>query len=132
MTVSVPKSGELKHRVKLIRRIDKPTDTHYAYSDDEVLYECHAKIEPVGATYYFNMQTELRTTHRFWFRAVKGKTDCYSFNHGVLIICKNRLYRPVRVTPCNGEDFFTMVETVEVGENMPERNGSLMDDVLNG
>lgn len=132
MAVSIPESGELKHQIEIIRRIDLPLSHHQVKQLDTLIFSCWAKIEPTGALYWGTVQIEQKATHRFWMRTVAGKTDVLSINHGILIKCEGRFYRPTRVTDANGEGVFTLIEACEMSDMQPENNttSSMMTESL--
>lgn len=125
MAISIPTAGELRAIVEIIKRVDNPSQELGAVQTDTLLFTAHAKIEAVGGAYYFGAQVNQQTSHRFWFRAIKGKTDVYSFEHGVLLRVKERIYRPVRVTELNN-GVYTLIEAIELGVDRPEQ-GTLLD-----
>ena len=134
MSISIPESGELKHQIEIIRRVDYPLANHQAKQIDTVIFTCWSKVEPTGSLYWGTVQIEQKATHRFWFRSVLGKTDALSISHGILIKCDGRFYRPTRVTDANGDGVFTVVEACELGDILPENNkettSSMMSESL--
>lgn len=120
MSVSIPTAGELRHRVSIYSRIDHPVNGHEVESIDELICTVFCKIEPTGSMYFNNIQTENKTTHRFWFRSVKGMTDARSLSRSILIKEGDITYIPIRITQCNGQNFFTMVEARELGDIQSE------------
>ncbi len=133
MSISTPTSGELRHRITLIRRVEVPDTEVQAgvYQTDTPIMTCWAKIEPTGATYWNNAQVEQKATHRFWFRAVKNKSDSFSISHGVFIKSNGRLYRPIHVRDSN-DGVWVVVEAMELGAYKVESAINLIDEVLNG
>lgn len=130
----MPQSGELKHRIKLIKRIDLPSGPFDAMQDETVLFTCWAKIEPTGSAYWGSVNIEEKATHRFWVRTVKEKTDCYSINQEIVLKHKDSYFKPVRVTDANGQGIFTIIEANEIGNIAPEKAGKpvpLVNEVLN-
>lgn len=124
MAISIPESGELKHQVEIIKRIDYPLANHQVNQIDTVIFSCWAKIEPTGSLYWGTVQIDQKATHRFWLRSVAGKTDALSITHGILIKCNDRFYRPTRVTDANGDGVFTVIEACELGDIQPENNNT--------
>ncbi len=115
MSVSAPAAGEMNKRITLFRHTDTPTGNASAESNDTDIMTVWAKIEPTGSVYWGTVQTEDKASHRIWIRSYKGKTDAVSINHGVWVRYKGRNYATVRVTECNGEDKFTLLEVREYG-----------------
>lgn len=116
MSVSTPKAGELNRRIVLFRHTDSPTGHASAESVDTDIMSVWAKIEPTGSVYWGTVQTEDKASHRIWIRSYKGRTDAESISHGVWVRFKGRKYATVRVTDCNGEGKFTLLEVREYGE----------------
>lgn len=132
MSISTPTAGELKHKIELFRRVDVPASTMAAKAQDTFIWRGYAKIEPTGAAYWFNSQTEDKATHRFWIRSIVGITDSYSITHGVLIRKKQQIFRPLRVTDANGDGKWTVIEAKEIGTDKPEgKVSSLLQESLN-
>lgn len=133
MSISTPTAGELKHRVTIYRRMDHPVNGHEVVSIDSKICSVFCKIEPMGSMYCNGSQIENKSTHRFWFRTVKGLTDVLGLSRGILIKENNISFIPVRVTDCNGDGFFTLVEAREMGELKAESVNSVnMAGIANG
>lgn len=131
MPVSEPGAGELNKRIEIFRRVDLPSQEHAAVSEDTTICFVWAKIEPVGSAYWMGSQTEQKTTHRFWVRTIKDKTEPQNLDHGIYFRYKGQIYRPVRVTDCNGRGRFTLIEANELGIDLPEQGtplGVLLDE----
>ena len=117
MAISIPESGELKHRVQIVSIVDNPSATTTgAVQEETLLATVWAKVEPTGSLYWGTVQVDQRATHRFWFRAYKDKTEAINMTHGVYLEMKNRKYQPTRVTDANGDGVWVVVEAQEVGE----------------
>ncbi len=126
--ISTPSAGELKHFVKLIKRVDYPLGNDDCQQVDTLIWKGWAKIEPTGSYYWGVVQVENKATHRIWIRAVAGKSDPLSITHGVLLKIKDRFYRPTRVTDANGEGKFTVIEAQELGVVNAENSNPLYEE----
>lgn len=116
MSISVPSAGELNKRITLFRHTDVPSGHVSVVSTDLDIMTVWAKIEPTGSVYWGTVQTEDKASHRIWIRSYAGRTDAASISHGVWVRYKGRKYAALRVTECNGEDKFTLLEVREYGE----------------
>lgn len=133
MALSIPTAGELTKRITLFRRVDLPSAELGAYSDDTVIGNYWAKIEPVGGLYFMQgLQQNQNITHRIWLRWIQGKTDEHSLNHGVMIKYHDIIYQIIRVMDADNTRRFSVIEVQELGENSTERGTSLLGEVLNG
>ncbi|HCV39180.1 MAG TPA: head-tail adaptor protein [Pseudomonas sp.] len=113
-----PASGELKHRMEVRKRADKPSGPGL---EPELTHVCWrwVKVEPLGtATYAAAQQTNSGVTHRLYCRFILGLgTDCEFVGRG-------RVYRVKRPTELAGEQVWSVVEVEELGaEPVPAGGG---------
>ena len=126
-----PAAGELNRRLAIRRRIDQPAADMGLDSTFSVLKARWGKIQPVGtAVYSEGVQTDVKITHRIWFRSVKGITDAHEIVHvtraaGVdevyEVVPDTPLYRVKRSADMNGSRRFTLLEVEELS---PSQSGA--------
>lgn len=127
MAISTPAAGELNKRVTLFRHVDTPVGYASAESEDTDIMTVWAKIEPTGSIYWGTVQVENKATHRVWIRSYAGRTDAVSIGHGVWVRLGERKFSTVRVTECNGEDKFTLIEVRELGTVAAETSNARIE-----
>lgn len=114
MGMRAPESGELKHRMEVRRRSDKPAGPGL---EPEFTPICGrwVKVEPLGtATYASAQQTKTTITHRLYCRFIPDlDSDCEFVGRG-------RVYRVKRPTDLGGQQAWSVVEVEELG---PESRG---------
>ncbi|AKV07915.1 hypothetical protein B723_16430 [Pseudomonas fluorescens NCIMB 11764] len=126
-----PAAGELNRRLAIRRRTDQPADNMGLDSTFSVLKARWGKIQPVGtAVYSEGVQTDVKITHRIWFRIIKGITDAHEIVHvtrvpGVddvyEVVPETPLYRVKRSADMNGSRRFTLLEVEELS---PSQSGA--------
>lgn len=119
-----PAAGELNRRLAIRRRTDQPADDMGLDSTFSILKARWGKIQPVGtAVYTEGVQTDVKITHRIWFRIIKGITDAHEIVHvtrvpGVdevyEVVPETPLYRVKRSADMNGSRRFTLLEVEEL------------------
>ncbi|MFL1477458.1 head-tail adaptor protein [Pseudomonas grimontii] len=125
-----PGAGELNRRLAIRRRTDLPAGDMGLDSVFSALTARWGKIQPVGtAVYAEGVQTEVKVTHRIWFRIVKGVTDTHEIVHvtqtpglpGVYeVVPETPIYRVKRSADMNGSRRFTLLEVEELS---PSQSG---------
>lgn len=118
VSTRAPASGELKHRMEVRRRSDKPVGPGL---ESDLAHVCWrwVKVEPLGtATYAAAQQTNTGVTHRLYCRFIDGLgSDCEFVGRG-------RVYRVKRPTELAGEQIWSVVEVEELGPvNAPAGGG---------
>lgn len=126
-----PAAGELNRRLAIRRRTDQPADDMGLDSTFSVLKARWGKIQPVGtAVYSEGVQTDVKITHRIWFRIIKGITDAHEIVHvtrvpGVddvyEIVPETPLYRVKRSADLSDSRRFTLLEVEELS---PSQSGA--------
>lgn len=126
-----PAAGELNRRLAIRRRTDQPADDMGLDSTFSVLKARWGKIQPVGtAVYSEGVQTDVKITHRIWFRIIKGITDAHEIVHvtrvpGVddvyAIVPETPLYRVKRSADLSDSRRFTLLEVEELS---PSQSGA--------
>ncbi|MGO0628723.1 head-tail adaptor protein [Pseudomonas sp. SAR267] len=112
-----PASGELKHRMEVRKRADKPSGPGLEPKLTHVCWRW-VKVEPLGtATYAAAQQTNTGVTHRLYCRFIPGlASDCEFVSRG-------RVYRVKRPTELAGEQIWSVVEVEELGAQPGQAGG---------
>lgn len=109
MAIRAPASGELKHRMEVRKRSDKPVGPGL---EPEYTLICRrwVRVEPLGtATYASAQQTKTALTHRLYCRFIPDlDADCEFVSRG-------RVYRVKRPTDLAGQQVWSVVEVEELG-----------------
>lgn len=119
-----PAAGDLNRRLAIRRRTDLPASDMGLDSIFTELKARWGKIQPVGtAVYSQGVQTEVKVTHRIWFRIVKGITDAHEIVHVTRVpgieeiyevVPDTPLYRVKRSADMNDTRRFTLLEVEEI------------------
>lgn len=125
MDIREPASGELKHRMEVRKRSDKPVGPGL---EPEFTLVCRrwVKVEPLGTATYANaQQTKNGVTHRLYCRFIPALQSDFEF------VSRNRVYRVRRPTDLAGRQVWSVVEVEELGPVSREEgrpNGKLSFD----
>lgn len=125
MDIREPASGELKHRMEVRKRSDKPVGPGL---EPEFTLVCRrwVRVEPLGtATYAHAQQTKSGITHRLYCRFIPDLQSDFEF------VGRGRVYRVRRPTDLAGRQVWSVVEVEELGPVSREEgrpNGKLRFD----
>lgn len=109
-----PESGELRHRMAVRRRTDKPAGPGLGPEFTPICGRW-VKVEPLGTATYANaQQTKTGITHRLYCRFIPDlDADCEFVGRG-------RVYRVKRPTELGGQQVWSVVEVEELGPENQE------------
>jgi SPP1 family predicted phage head-tail adaptor len=120
-----PASGELKHRMEVRKRSDRPGNPGLESEFQHVCWRW-VKVEPLGtATYARAQQTKTALTHRLYCRFIPD------LDAGCEFVGRGRVYRVKRPTELAGLQIWSVVEVEELGPSNREggqSNGQLSFD----
>lgn len=114
--MTLPSAGELNCRISIKRWEDVPSGNADLAAYYTEVWQCWAKIVPVGSLIYQgSVQTGQTVTHRIIIRRVEGTTDPPSLARQHVIDCEGQRYIVRRVTDLEGKKLFTQIEAEETG-----------------
>ena len=115
--MTLPAAGELNCRISIKRWEDVPSGNADLAAYYTEVWQCWAKIVPVGSLIYQgSIQTGDTVTHRIIVRQVVGKTDPASLNRQHVIDGNGLRYIVRRSIDMDGRKLFTQIEAEETGE----------------
>ncbi|PLP87617.1 head-tail adaptor protein [Pseudomonas sp. FFUP_PS_473] len=122
MAIREPSSGELRARMAVRVRVDKPAGPGLV---PEFTHVCNrwAKVEPLGTATYANaQQTGNKITHRLYCRHIPGLDSAYE------LVWHDRVFRVRRPTDLAGRMVWSVIEVEELGPDGPPANEGGSDE----
>lgn len=122
MAIREPSSGELRARMAVRVRVDKPAGAGLA---PEFTHVCNrwVKVEPLGTATYANaQQTGNKITHRLYCRHIPGLDSAHE------LVWHDRVFRVRRPTDLAGHMVWSVIEVEELGPDGPPANEGGSDE----
>ena len=122
MAIREPSSGELRARMAVRVRVDKPAGAALA---PEFTHVCNrwVKVEPLGTATYANaQQTGNKITHRLYCRHIPGLDSAHE------LVWHDRVFRVRRPTDLAGRMVWSVIEVEELGPDGPPANEGGSDE----
>lgn len=122
MAIREPSSGELRTRMAVRVRVDKPAG---AGLTPEFTHVCNrwVKVEPLGTATYANaQQTGNKITHRLYCRHIPGLDSAHE------LVWHDRVFRVRRPTDLAGRMVWSVIEVEELGPDGPPANEGGSDE----